>query len=372
MRVPPIPRLILYALGATLAIALVIALSTSGAAFGAYNQAWDGTSDVREIADTHSESTIALDVGAYDTDRPSETVAIILAPTEPYPAADADAVRQFVESGGTLLVADNFGPTEGDPPYGNTVLADSGATARFDGAQLRDEREYYQSPALPVANQVSEHPYTTGVDDLTLNYGTAVEPNDAETLVRTSEFAYLDRDRSGTLDDDEELTRYSVVTVESVGDGQVIAVGDPSVFINTMLNREGNTAFATALFQAHDQAIFDYSRSGSQPPLSVALLIFQETPLVQGLAGLLGVGLVWSVTARPGVIARLRDRVAAVVPASVGGHRSTERTGDQPSAPTEAELMRYLQDQYPEWEDARLRRIVGGIIQEESGTLDNE
>lgn len=372
MRFPPIPRLILYALGATLGIALVIALSTSGAAFGAYNQAWDGTSDIREIADTHSESTIALNVDAYDTDRPSGTVAIILAPTEPYPAADADVVRQFVENGGTLLVADNFGPTEGEPPYGNTVLADIGATARFDGAQLRDEREYYQSPALPVANQVSEHPYTTGVDDLTLNYGTAVEPNDAETLVHTSEFAYLDRDRSGALDDDEELARYPVVTIESVGDGQIIAVGDPSVFINTMLDREGNAAFATALFQAHDQAILDYSRSGSQPPLSVALLLFQETPLVQGLIGLLGVGLVWSMTARPGVIARLRDRIAAVVPAQLGRQTNTESTDRKPPAPTEAELMRYLQDQYPEWEEARLRRIVAGIIQQEEGTTDNE
>lgn len=372
MRVPPIPRLILYALAVTLGIALVIALSTSGAAFGAYNQAWDGTSDIREVADTHSESTITLDGSAYDTDRPSETIALIIAPTEPYPAADADAVRQFVNNGGTLLVADNFGPTEGEPPYGNTVLADSGATARFDGAQLRDEREYYQSPALPVANLVSEHPYTTGVNDLTLNYGTAVEPNGAETLVQTSKFAYLDRDRSGTLDDDEELRRYPVVTIESVGDGQVIAVGDPSVFINTMLSREGNAAFATALFQAHEQAILDYSRSGSQPPLSVALLIFQDTPIAQGLTGLLGIGLVWSVTARPGVVARLRDRIAAVVPASIGGQRNTERTDGQPPAPTEAELMRHLQEQYPEWEDARLRRIVGGIIQEERGTTDNE
>jgi len=83
--------------------------------------------------------------------------------------------------------------------HGNALLSDVGATARLDGALLRDERNYYRSPALPVAQPVEEHPYTSGATDLTLNYGTAVTPNDATTLVRTSEFAYLDTDRSGSL-----------------------------------------------------------------------------------------------------------------------------------------------------------------------------
>jgi hypothetical protein len=206
-----------------------------------------------------------------------------------------------------------------------------------------------------------------------LNYGTAVTPNDATTLVRTSEFAYLDTDRSGSLDDDENMSRYPVVTIEPVGDGQVITVGDPSIFINAMLDRNGNTAFATALMQAHEQVIFDYSQSDSQPPLAVALLIFRETLLLQMLVGVVGVGLSWRVLTKPASLSRLRNQVAAVLPGlndqdTIEGH---ERDAHSPTL-TEAELLAYLREEHPEWEEDRLRRILAGVIEEEPATTDNE
>lgn len=372
MRRPPLPRLLLYALTATLLCAVVIAASTSGAAFGAYNPAWDGTANLRDTAASHSETTISLDGEAYITDQPDQTLAVVLAPTTPYDTEDAASMRQFVENGGTLLVADNFGPTTDDPPYGNTLLANVGATARFDGALLRDERNYYRSPALPIAQPVSDHPYTTGVSDVTLNYGTAVVPNDAETLVRTSEFAYRDVDRSEDLSGGEELARYPVVTVEPVGDGQVIAVGDPSIFINAMLDREGNSAFVAALAQAHERVIFDYSQSGSQPPVSVALLVLRETPLLQALVGAIGVALGWGVVARPASLTRGRDRLAAAVSVrNIGSDASLAHETQQPT-PTEAELLAYLRAEYPDWDDDRLRRIVADIIAEEPAPTDNE
>ncbi|WP_435100196.1 DUF4350 domain-containing protein [Halorubrum sp. N11] len=350
----------------------MIAASTSGAAFGAYNPAWDGTANLRDTAATHSGTTVTLDGEAYTTDQPDQTLAVVLAPTTPYNTADAAPMRQFVEDGGTLLVADNFGPTTDDPPYGNTLLASVGATARFDGALLRDEQNYYRSPALPIAQPVSDHPYTTGVSDVTLNYGTAVVPNNAETLVRTSAFAYRDTDRSGDLTGDEELARYPVVTVESVGDGQVIAVSDPSIFINAMLDREGNTAFATALAQAHERVIFDYSRSGSQPPVSVALLVLRDTPLLQVLVGTISVALGWEIVARPASLARVRSRLAAAIP--IINAESTTSTTDEPQqpTPTEADLLAYLRAEYPGWDDDRLERIVADIIAEEPTPTDNE
>ncbi|WP_161609707.1 DUF4350 domain-containing protein [Halorubrum kocurii] len=350
----------------------MIAASTSGAAFGAYNPAWDGTADLRDTTATHSETIVSLDGEAYTTDQPDQTLAVVLAPTTPYDAEDAAPMRQFVEDGGTLLVADNFGPTTDDPPYGNTLLANMGATTRFDGALLRDEHNYYRSPALPIAQPVSDHPYTRGVSDVTLNYGTAVVPNDAETLVRTSEFAYRDTDQSGSLSGDEELARYPVVTVEAVGDGQVIAVSDPSIFINAMLDREGNSAFVAALAQAHERVIFDYSQSGSQPPVSVALLVLRETPLLQALVGAIGVALGWGVVARPASLTRGRDRLATIVPVGNAGSDASSTHETQQPTPTETELLAYLRAEYPDWDDDRLQRIVADIIAEEPAPTDNE
>jgi len=81
----------------------VIAASTSAASFGAYNSAWDGTAEVRDIAATYGESTVTLDGDAYTTEEPTQTLAVVLAPTAPYGSEDAGAVRRFVENGGTLL-----------------------------------------------------------------------------------------------------------------------------------------------------------------------------------------------------------------------------------------------------------------------------
>lgn len=374
MRRPPLPRLLLYALTATLLCAVVIAASTSGAAFGAYNPAWDGTAEVRDIAATHSETTVTLDETPYTTVQPTQTLAVVLAPTTPSDTANTATTRRFVENGGTLLVADNFGPTTDTAPAGNRLLAGVGASARFDGAVLRDEQNYYRSPALPVAQPVREHPYTTGVTDMTLNYGTAVIANDAEPLVRTSDVAYLDRDRSGNLSGTEELSGYPVVTVESVGDGQVIAVGDPSIFINAMLDREGNTAFVTALAQAHERVIFDYSRSSGQPPVAVALLVFQTTPLLQALVGAFGVGLGWGVLVRPAGVTRIWNRVSAAVPGvatRADGH-TTAKAATAQATPTEAELVAYLRAEHPEWDEDRLQRIVADIMTEEPPDTTNE
>ena len=369
---PSVPQLVFYTLAACLAIAVIVAASTSGAAFGAYNPAWDGTSDLRDLADQNSELTVALDVDPY-RNQSAPTIAIVLAPSTPYSEADTATIRRFVENGGTLLVADNFGSTAQTSPEGNVLLADVGASARFDGDLLRDEQEYDRSPALPVAGTVSSHPYTQSVDQLTLNYGTAVEPNGAEPLVQTSRLAYLDRNRSGSLDGNETLQRYPVVTVESVGDGQVIAVGDPSLFINTMLEREDNGAFVSRLFQTHERVILDYSASDDQPPLSVVLLVFQNTPLFQGLVGAISVSVGWIMIAQPAIFSRLRNRLPPVVRSAVslGKHEPQSTSEDVPQL-SEAELQAYLQQRYPEWDDERLQRIVAAVIQEETRTTDNE
>ena len=190
MQRPSTPRVVLYALAVTVGLALVIAASTTGAAFGAYNLEWDGTSDLRELADRQTDSQVLLDTAPYERGDPNGSVAVILSPTEPYGPNDTRRVREFVDAGGTLVIADDFGP------HSNALLDDLGTSARFNGTQLRDERNYYRAPSLPVATTVSETRYTDGVAQITLNKGTAIDAGNATVVAATSPFAY--RDRNGT------------------------------------------------------------------------------------------------------------------------------------------------------------------------------
>ncbi|WP_255196477.1 DUF4350 domain-containing protein [Halorarius litoreus] len=284
------PRALLASLAVVLFVAVVVAASTSSAAFGVYNTAWDGAGQLQDVAEEGgANATVVLNTSAYGSAEPNQTVAVVLSPNEAY-GRDAEALRQFVRNGGTLVVAEDFGPN------GNALLESVGATARFDGRIVRDEKNYERAPALPVADNVTDA-NTTGnltddVESVALNYGTVVQPNDATVLVGTSEFAYLDANRNEQIDDGEPLRSYPVATVESVGAGRVVAVSDPSLFINAMLDREDNRQFTANLLD-RETVLLDYSHADGQPPLTVAVLQVRGSPALQGGVVALAIGLVF-------------------------------------------------------------------------------
>jgi len=278
-----VPRAVLVGVALVVGVTLVYGGATSVAAFGAFNPSWEGTADLRTLAgETGADTEVATNTTAYDG-YGNGTVAVIVAPDEPYEAAEVRHIAAFLERGGTLLVADRNGTAD-------DLLERVGATARLDGAPLRDDRTHYRGPALPVATNVSEHPLTAGVDALTLNHGTAVVAGDSTVLVATSEFAYLDDDRNGEVDDDESLASYPVATTETVGAGRVVVVSDGSAFINVMADRPGNRAFATNVFNGSDTVLIDTSHGGDPPPVISALLTVRNSPPLQGV--LVGLALV--------------------------------------------------------------------------------
>lgn len=344
------PTLLLVGLVVAVALGIVAGGATSSAAFGAYNPGWEGGSALRGQADAvGADSTVALNVSAYERASPNGTVALVLSPDESYGPDDRRRVRRFVDRGGTLVVADDYGAG------GNRLLDAAGATARVDGRPLRDEREYYRSPALPVAPNVSDAPLTAGVDRLTLNHGSVVRRGNATVLVRTSAFAYLDGNGNAELDDDERVASYPVATTERVGRGRVIVVSDASLFINTMVERPGNGRFVRNLFAANERVLLDYSHSTTQPPLVLALLHLRRTPVLQALVGAVGLGLVgaWS----------RRDRRRG---------RSDDGDATPASRSDDDALVSYLRERHPTWSESRLRRVVSGVAFRRERDRDDE
>lgn len=283
---PPLPQLVFSLLVLAVVGAMVFGVVSAGGAFGAFNPTWEGTSELRTGVEHGATSEVVLSMDGYATTTPSETVVLIFSPDERYTPSEIAQIQQFLFDGGTIVVADSFGP------HANPLLSDLGASARLDGAVLRDEIDYADAPTFPIAPNITAHPYTDGVDELTLNYGTAVTPRNADVLAQSSSFAYLDQTQSGNLTDGDPLGPHAVVTVETIGAGQVVTVSDPSLFINTMLPEPDNEAFATALIGSHEHLVLDYSHRDPTSPATIALVQLRQTPLLQGVIGLLGVGAV--------------------------------------------------------------------------------
>lgn len=298
------PRALLAVFAIVVGLTLLYAASSSTAAFSAHNAAWNGTSGLAEQSEAVGvPTTTALDTRAYPTDDAEGTVAVVLSPDSGYDGADRERVRRFVRNGGTLVVAEDLGS------HANPLLSAVGAQAQVDGRTVRDERYHYRSPSLPYAYRTADHPLTSGVAGLTLNYGTPVEPNGATPLVSTSSYAYVDGNGNGELDAAETMDSRPVATVEQVGQGRVVVVGDPSIAINAMLDREGNRAFVRNLFRGADEVVLDQSHSAEVPPLARALRTLRRSVAYQFgllLAGIAAVGL-W--VAAPEVWARVDRRI---------------------------------------------------------------
>lgn len=334
------PNALLGVLVVAIVLVLVVSGSTSTTAFGAYNPAWDGSSSLRTQADSVGlDSQIVRNTSRLDSIPSEGSVMVILSPDRPYTSTEAANVSQFVENGGTLLIAEDFGP------HTNSLLSSLGASTRIDGRTLRDENNNYNSPALPVADNVSNHSLVANVSQLTLNHGTVVEPNGAPVLVNSSSFGYLDANANGELDENETLGRYPVASVEEIDNGRVIVVSDPSIFINAMMDRPGNRAFTRAVLDGHERLLLDYSHTQRLPPLALALLVVRESAAIQLLVGI-------GVLALVGVWAR-RPRLLAHVQSLFG--RSNMGTARPIST---EELTAAVQHRHPEWDEERIQRVV--------------
>ena len=337
------PQVVLVGLTVVVAVGLVLAATTSSAAFGSFNQGWDGASQLQDEARAvGAEGEIVRNTSQYSNGPANGSVAVVLSPETGYGPTDTDRLRAFVRRGGTLVVAEDVGP------HSNPLLARLGASARVEGDTLRDERYNYRSPALPVARNVSNVGLLAGVDSLTLNHGTGVDPDGATVLASSSSVAYLDTNANDELDDSDPVGSYPVATTESVGAGRVVVVGDPSLFINAMLDRSDNRAFVRSLFADHDRVLLDYSHAGRLPPLSVALLVVRDAPLLQLLLGSLCLGVLGLWTRPPRALRRLTDRF--------GSEPAPDPTLDAD------ELSSFVRSRHPEWDDERVDRVIRGIM----------
>jgi hypothetical protein len=183
------------------------------------SRGWNGLSGLQDLG---SEAGIPLltpsTLDLADVE-PRDGVLIIY-PTGEIPAA---ALAAFLRAGGRMAVADDFG--KGDRLW--TVFGIHRHRPSVAHAPL-----LRGNAGLPVAESHPhlQHPLTRDVPALVTNHPAALRHGELEPLF--------------TLGETE-----AVVLVGAVGHGRLVAIGDPSVFINNMLQFRGNQAFAANLMR---------------------------------------------------------------------------------------------------------------------------
>jgi hypothetical protein len=246
---------------ATLAVVVVLSLGSvwfypSVQDFMEGNTMWNG---VRDFTDKFNVKNIdSLDEISA---QPENTVMVSI-PYMEYNPDDLSRVNDFVNSGGHLIIMDDFG-------FGNSILENLGLKMRFDGRELLDPLFCYKNPNLPRITDFSSALKETGIEAVAFNHGTILTNVDnSAPIAWSSDKSFLDANSDGAFNNGEPTGPFIVGARVNLGKGRVDIISDPSLIINSMTDKNDNDKFVNYLIHDYgqpDNIVLDRSHLSKSP-----------------------------------------------------------------------------------------------------------
>jgi hypothetical protein len=371
-----------YAAVGVLAIAIVLLIVSMTAPviststdFSIYNSGWNGTSKLAvltyrlgkfvptfETRSTGTEISVAqLSLQDMNLD-PQASSLVIIGPTKAFTSPEGEIVGDFVKGGGKLFLADDFGS-------GNSLLEQMGATSRFSNTLVMD-LAFEKQPEFSVAFDFVPDPTTANVTTALLNYPSSltVDPSNTEVLARSSVGSWLDTNGDLLREWEEPRGPFPILARETMGQGSILLLSDPSVLINGMAGYMDDSLLATNLVNYvcldRTQVMFDESHRTFFDPVKVAM---ELTGTMSGNAkmaiSLLTLVLtLWITTdlvdrSLSWLVRRARS-LAKEVLRRLGLERFMKKKAPAPAPMTDEEMIDAISRDHPEWRPGLIRYLV--------------
>lgn len=236
------------------------------AAYYPFNDGWSGCSALLSLA-SH-----AWIISSYSQGLPSSnSLLAIVGPDTPYTAAESQRILSFLDSGGTVLLADDFGS-------GNSLLQNLNVSARFAEKPISDLYFYSRQPIYPVISTFVPSPITHNLTAILMDHPSFIEALNNRTvtaLAFSSPFSFVDTFGNGTLSANEVTQPYVVVATTNVGKGQLVLISNAGVFTNGSIGLFNNTLlFKNLLSLGGGRLMLDITHI-SRAPLSDMRVAFK-------------------------------------------------------------------------------------------------
>jgi hypothetical protein len=233
--------------------------------FNMTNPAWNGISNIIGARPLYGLSGLS-GVSSADT-------LLIIGPAENYTYDESLQVSSFLRRGGSVVVMDDFGKA-------NSMLRAIDSPISINPVPLCQYDNYYKNQTFPIISNIADTPYTKNVSTLVMNHPVALDvTGDAEIIASTSGYGWLDRNCNSMLDNGERAGTYPVAACSDYGNGELIVVSDPDLFINGMLDKGDNLVFMRGLL--HGNVWADVSHGHSVSPLGRIYYPLRYDPVVQ-------------------------------------------------------------------------------------------
>ena len=265
-----------YALVAAVIVAALLItvplFNTTKEDFSTSNTAWNGASDAKTLASSDGYATRSV-FALSEIGTSGDGVLFMLNPNRSvgFTADDASTLQSFVRNGGVLVLANDFG-------NGNAVLNGLGVSAvRFNGSLLEDNVSKGVDAAHPLITDVNTSGLTAGVHELYFNYGTTLDVSgtNVTVLARSAPTSYLVAPAGGKATVNATTGVHPVLATLDYGNGRIVLLSDPSVFINNMLGQADNQQLLTSMLanltggNTVVPIMFDESQRASPPVFSL-------------------------------------------------------------------------------------------------------
>lgn len=191
-------------------------------AFDVSSSDWEGCADFvrlarEELGDARIIPTSRLDLA----DLKREDGIILLHPEK---TLDSGSLARFMKSGGRVILLDDFGSGDG--------LLEHFGMARVP-VPTHPAEALRNNPQLAIASPAGPHPVVVDVTRVVTNHATGLKHPDLSPVLKI-------KAANGEPD-------VLIAVAGAVGQGRLLAVGDPSIVINAMLRYPGNKTFARAI-----------------------------------------------------------------------------------------------------------------------------
>ncbi|MDO5845180.1 MAG: DUF4350 domain-containing protein [Methanocorpusculum sp.] len=225
------------------AAAVIFQFAGTDSEFSRYNTEWNGTSNFF--------SGLSHEQYIYDyadlTEKTNSTL-LVIAPTENF---GGDELFTYLTNGNTIIIFDQSANA-------NYFLESIGSTIRVHNESLRSSDMEYKDSGLFRANVLTDI-YGTGVETLFFNYPGYV--TGGYTIIETSPLSWVEKRGDNIANKDETLKVYSVGASDNISNGRVTVIADPSMFINSMIDRRHTENMEVITALENQNLIIDQTNS---------------------------------------------------------------------------------------------------------------
>lgn len=211
----------LVAVTLSLLLPLVVVTRADAAPFDLAGSDWEGCAELVRLA--RSELGAARVIATSQIDfhelKPDDGLLLLY----PEKGLDVDELSKFMRAGGRVVMLDDFGRGDSLLRHFNMERV---ASPRRPAEFLR------RNPQLALAEPASAHPVVADVTRVVTNHPTGLSHPDLSPVLKIR--------GNGEAD-------VVVAVAGAVGQGRLLAVGDPSIVMNSMLRYGGNKNFARGL-----------------------------------------------------------------------------------------------------------------------------